>query len=201
MNTMRSFRRRRPTVVMRLAVAGFVAAVLGPFGALEAHHNSQAEYGAFGSPTMFVEGTIVAINWSNPHVSFDMKTTGGDIPAGQNWRFESHPIRIMNDYGFDREEFHVGDHVRIIGWKNVRGAPMIWPRAIQINDGPMKSNLRFTDMIDIAKGTFADMHIQPAANLNGSPPERAGPETVAKLREMGLIDAKGLMIWPPPGAR
>ena len=64
----------------------------------------------------------------------------------------------------------------------------------------MKSNLRFTDMIDIAKGTFAEMGIRPAANLNGSPPERAGPETVAKLREMGLIDQDGLMIWPPPGS-
>jgi len=52
-------------------------------------------------------------------------------------------------------------------------------------------------MIDIAKGTFDAMHIQPAANLNGSPPERAGPETVAKLKQMGLIDEKGLMIWPP----
>jgi Family of unknown function (DUF6152) len=178
------------------AAALALAAAL-PFAALEAHHNSQAEYGAFGSDTMVVEGDIVAIHWSNPHVSFDMKTTGGDIPAGENWRFESHPIQIMQAYGFAKEEFAVGDHVRIIGWKNVRGAPMVWPRAIQINDGPMKSNLRFTDMIDIAKGTFADLHIQPAANLNGSPPERAGAETVAKLREMGLIDKDGSMIWPP----
>ena len=200
MNTMRLLCRISQRGALRLALAGFAAAALAPFGAVEAHHNSQAEYGAFGSKTMVVEGTIVGINWANPHVSFDMKTTGGDIPAGENWRFESHPIRIMNEYGFQRDEFHVGDHVKIIGWKNLRGAPMIWPRAIQINDGPMKSNLRFTDMIDIAKGTFASMHIQPAANLNGSPPERAGPETVAKLREMGLIDANGKMIWPPPAS-
>ena len=79
----------------------------------------------------------------------------------------------------------------------MRGAPQIWPRAIQVNDGPMKSNLRFTDMIDIAKGVFESMHIQPAANLNGSPPARAGEETVAKLKQLGLIDEKGLMIWPP----
>jgi hypothetical protein len=42
------------------------------------------------------------------------------------------------------------------------------------------------------------MNIVPAANLNGSPPERAGADTVAKLAEMGLLDDKGLMIWPPP---
>lgn len=165
---------------------------------LDAHHNSQAEYGPFGSETLYVEGRIVAIHWSNPHVSFDMRTIGGDIPPEQNWRFESHPIRIMNAYGFEREEFSVGDTVRIIGWKNLRGAPMIWPRAIQINDGPMKSNLRFTDMIDIANGVFEGMGIQPPANLNGSPPQRAGTETVRKLEEMGLLDENGLMIWPPP---
>ncbi len=78
------------------------------------------------------------------------------------------------------------------------GAPMIWPRAIQVNDGPMRSNLRFTDMIDIAKGEFEAMNIVPAANLNGSPPDRAGTETVQKLAEMGLLDEQGLMIWPPP---
>jgi hypothetical protein len=172
-------------------------ALLLSAAALRAHHNSQAEYGPFGSETMYVEGEILRIDWSNPHVAFDMVTTGGDIPAGENWRFESHPIRIMIAYGFSREEFSVGDRVRIIGWKNLRGAPLIWPRAIQINDGPMKSNLRFTDMIDIAKGTFQDMGIQPAANLNGSPPERAGADTVARLEAMGLIDDEGLMIWPP----
>jgi hypothetical protein len=163
-----------------------------------AHHNSQAEYGPFGSPTMVVEGVIVGIHWGNPHVSFDMETTGGEIPAGEKWRFESHPINIMIAYGFAREDFAVGDAVRIIGWKSLRGAPMIWPRAIQINDGPMRSNLRFTDMIDIAKGVFEEMNIVPAANLNGSPPQRAGAETVAKLAEMGLLDEDGLMIWPPP---
>jgi len=52
-------------------------------------------------------------------------------------------------------------------------------------------------MIDIAKGVFEDMNIVPAANLNGSPPERAGADTVRKLAEMGLLDDDGLMIWPP----
>jgi hypothetical protein len=163
-----------------------------------AHHNSQAEYGPFGSETMYAEGTIVNVRWANPHVSFDIDTTGGDITPGEKWRFESHPINIMVAYGFASEDFHVGDRVRIIGWKSLRGVPMIWPRAVQVNDGPMRSNLRFTDMIDIAKGDFDAMNIVPAATLNGSPPERAGPETVVRLREMGLLDDDGMMIWPPP---
>ena len=75
---------------------------------------------------------------------------------------------------------------------------MMWPRAIQINDGPMRSNLRFTDMIDIANDVFEEMNIVPAANLNGSSPSRAGADAVEKLRDLGLIDDEGLMIWPPP---
>jgi hypothetical protein len=164
---------------------------------LSAHHSSQAEFGPFGSPTITIEGTIVDIDWANPHIGIDIRTTGGEVEAGKNWRLVSHPVQIMIDYGFAREEFAVGDQVKVIGWTNLRGAPQMWPRAIQVNDGPMKSNLRFTDMIDIAKGVFESMNIQPAANLNGSPPERAGAETVITLREMGLLDADGLMIWPP----
>jgi hypothetical protein len=178
-------------------VAVMAAAVVLQSAVVYAHHNSQAEFGAFGSDTIAVEGTIVDIHWGNPHISIDIRTTGGELPPGQNWRLVSHPIQIMNDYGFVREEFAVGDRVKLLGWKNLRGAPQIWPRAIQVNDGPMKSNLRFTDMIDIANGVFESLHIQPAANLNGSPPARAGAETVAKLEAMGLIDEKGLMIWPP----
>ena len=74
-----------------------------------------------------------------------------------------------------------------------------WPRAIQVNDGPLKSNLRFTDMIDIADGTFDAMGITPAANLAGSSPQRSGAATVRKLQELGYLDADGNMIWPLPG--
>jgi len=177
-----------------------VAAIALPLGSLLAHHNTQAEFGPFGAETIYVEGTIVAVNWSNPHISIDIQTTGGELPAGENWRLLSHPVRIMNEYGFEQEEFAVGDQVRVLGWTHLRKHPLIWPRAIQVNDGPLKSNLRFTDMIDIAKGVFEDMNIQPPANLNGSPPQRAGADTVRRLEEMGLLDAEGRMIWPPPSA-
>lgn len=184
----------RKTAILPLGAA---LALLSPMG-VDAHHDSQAEFGPFGSDTIHVEGTIAAVHWSNPHISIDIETTGGDLPAGEHWRLVSHPVQIMNAYGFVREEFNVGDHVNLLGWKHLRDQPLIWPRAIQINDGPMKSNLRYTDMIDIARGVFESMHIQPAANLNGSLPDRAGPETVAKLKAMGLLDEDGLMIWPPP---
>ena len=162
------------------------------------HHNTQTEYGAFDSATIEVEGTISRVIWGNPHVGIEITTTGGGVEAGEKWRVNSHPIQIQIDHGFTKEEFVVGATIKVIGWQNLRGLPTIWPRAIQTGDGPMKSNMRFTDMIDIAKGTFTSMNIVPAANLNGSPSVRAGEAYVAKLREMGLLEANGNMIWPAP---
>jgi hypothetical protein len=183
---------------MKIMSATITAALLAFAGQTQAHHNSEAEFGAFASKTIYVEGKIVRINWANPHISIDMETTGGDLPAGEHWRLVSHPIRIMQEYGFKRGDFAVGDTVKLYGWKNVRDQPQIWPRAIKVNDGPMRSNLRFRDMIDIANGTFESEHIVAPLNLNGSPPQRAGEDVVKKLREMGLLDDNGRMIWPPP---
>ncbi|MEY3659325.1 MAG: DUF6152 family protein [Pseudohongiellaceae bacterium] len=163
-----------------------------------AHHNTQTEYGAFDSATIVVEGTIGRVHWGNPHIGVEITTTGGDVEAGKKWRVNSHPIQIQIDHGFNKEDFVTGASIKVIGWQNLRGLPTIWPRAIQVGSGPMKSNMRFTDMIDIAKGTFTSMNIVPAANLNGSPSARAGEPYVAKLREMGLLDAKDNMIWPAP---
>jgi hypothetical protein len=163
-----------------------------------AHHSSQAEFGPFGSPTTQVEARIVAIHWGNPHISMDLEITGGSLRAGERWRLVSHPIRIMEEYGFKRDDFAVGDALKLLAWLHVRKQPLLWPRAIQVNDGPMRSNLRFTDMIDIANGVFDSLNIVAPLNLNGSPPARAGDETVNKLRELGLLDENGLMIWPPP---
>ena len=180
------------------SVAVALTALMMSASYLHAHPNTQAEFAAFGAPTIYVEGTIVDIHWANPHIGIDMQTTGGEVPAGQKWRLLSHPIRIMQDYGFAKEDFAVGDIVKLHGWTHNRNQPLMWPRAIQINDGPMRSNLRFTDMIDIANDVFEEKNFQPPANLNGSPPQRDGAEVVEKLREMGLLDEDGLMIWPPP---
>lgn len=165
-----------------------------------AHHNTQAEYGPFGSNFIRVEGTVTDIKWGNPHVAFQITVTGGDLPAdqiGQTWQVNSHPINVMLAYGFTKEEFAVGDKLSLLTWRHVRSTKHLWPRAIQVNDRPMKSNLRYTDMIDIANGTFAALNIEPAANLNGSAPIRAGADTVEKLGAMGLLDSEGNMIWPP----
>jgi len=178
----------------------FLVFSVASFATVQAHHNTQAEYGPFGSDFLRVQGTVTAVKWGNPHVAFTIEVTGGDLPAaeiGKQWQVNSHPINVMIAYGFSQDEFKVGDKMNLLTWKHVRGTRNLWPRAIQLNDAPMKSNLRYTDMIDIAKGTFESLNILPAANLAGSSPIRAGADTVEKLGQMGLLDSDGNMIWPP----
>ena len=175
--------------------------LLLPFG-VAGHHNTQAEYGPFGSDFIKVDGVVTDIRWGNPHIQIEIEVTGGDLPAsetGKKWVVNSHPINVMIAYGFQKEEFAVGDRLHLLTWRHVRGINHLWPRAIQVNDGPLKSNLRFTDMIDIAEGTFDALGITPAANLAGSSPQRSGAATVRKLEELGYLDAEGNMIWPLPG--
>ncbi len=180
-----------------LLFSSFIIATVFCTSTLFAHHSSTAQFGEFGSNTKTFEGTIVDIKWGNPHITMDVEITGGDLQPGSKWRLLSHPTNVQEAYGFTKEEFSVGDTIKIIGWLGLRNQPVFWPRAIQVNDGPLKSNLRYTDMIDIANGTFESMGIQPAANLNGSSPARAGEEAAKKLGEMGLLDASGNVIWPP----
>jgi hypothetical protein len=164
-----------------------------PFSSLYAHHNTHSEFGWFDTPTMSFEGKIVKIAWGNPHVAIDVENS-----VGEKWRLVSHPINVTNTHGFKKEQFAVGDTLKVIGWKHLRGKPLIWLRAIQNGDGPMLSIMRFSDMQDIANGTLEQLNITPAASLAGSSPQRAGPEAVKKLGEMGLLDDEGLVIWPPP---
>jgi hypothetical protein len=121
------------------------------------------------------------------------------LKTGKTWVVNSHPVNVMVAYGFNKDEFAVGDRLHLLTWRHVRGINHLWPRAIQVNDGPLKSNLRYTDMIDIADGTFTALGITPAANLNGSSPQRSGAATVRRLREQGFLDSDGNMIWPLPG--
>ena len=185
------------SLLLKTVCSIFIAAALLFTGSLFAHHSSQAQFGEFGSNTKNFEGRIAKISWGNPHITMDIEITGGDIPAGEKWRLLSHPTGVQEAYGFEKSDFAVGDTISIIGWLGLRDQPVFWPRAIKVNDGPMRSNLRFTDMIDIANGTFEAMNIQAPANLNGSPPVRAGEEVTAKLAEMGLLDENGNVIWPP----
>jgi len=162
-----------------------------------AHHSVPAEYGPSSTPTHYIEGRIVKVMWRNPHVYVNIESTGGELEPGQNWRLTTHPIHIAEGtYGFSKEAFNVGDTVKVHGWFHLRKQPLFHIRAIAINDGPMRSMLRFADLRDIIAGTFKAKGITPTTTLHGSDPSRIGEENVARLAEMGWLDADGMVKVP-----
>lgn len=162
-----------------------------------AHHSVPGEFGDSSRPTTYIEGEIVKIMWRNPHVFINFKTTGGDVEVGKNWRLTTHPTHILDEtYDFHKEQFAIGDTLKMHGWKHLRGQPMFHPRALQINDGPMRSMLRFADARDIVAGTLLEKNIVPTKTLDGSNPGRAGKETVEGLRAMGFLDDENMIKLP-----
>ena len=161
------------------------------------HHSVPAEYGDSGTPAHYIEGTINRVIWANPHIFINIVTSGGEVEAGENWRLTTHPINIMTGtYGFRSDDFAEGDEVKVYGWFHLRGQPLFQIRAISVNDGPMQSTLRFSDLRDIVKGTLADRKIIPTTNINGTSPGRAGAGTVQALGEMGYLDEQGNVNLP-----
>ncbi len=162
-----------------------------------AHHSVPGEFGPSSRATIYVEGKVVKIMWRDPHVFINFETTGGEVEPQQNWRLTTHPIHILRDtYDFHKEQFSVGDTIRMHGWTHLRGQPMFHPRALQVNDGPMRSLLRFADARDIVAGTFDAKGISPTKTLDGSNPGRAGQETVDGLRKLGYLDENDMIKLP-----
>jgi hypothetical protein len=140
---------------------------------------------------------VFGLKWITPHLFINIEATGGEVEAGENWRLTTHPIHIMEDtYSIHKDDFKEGDSVKIEGWFHIRGQPLMQIRAIQVNDGPLRSTLRFADMRDIVNGNYKTSNILPPKTLQGSNPGRSGKETVAGLRELGFLDDEGNMKLP-----
>jgi hypothetical protein len=187
----------RQAIIMQKAKVAIVSAILIIAGSAQAHHSVPAEYGDVRGPTTYVEGKIVKVMWRNPHIFINIETTGGELTAGENWRLTTHPIHIMEDtYGFSKDDFAVGDSILVHGWLHIRGQPLMQMRAVQVNDGPRRSTLRFADLREIVAGTFKSFGIEPTPTLQGMDPARTGEETIGKLRDMGWLDEDGMVNIP-----
>lgn len=170
---------------------------LAAVGTALAHHGVPAEYGDSSQPTSYVEGTIVKVMWRNPHIFINIRSTGGDVPADENWRLTTHPVHIMEGtYEMEKEQFVEGAAVRVHGWKHIHGQPLMQIRAIQVDDGPMRSTLRFADLRDVLSDELKSSGIQPAATLDGSDPGRLGKDIVERLKEIGWVGEDGMVTVP-----
>jgi hypothetical protein len=81
--------------------------VLG-FGGIAAAHHSNAAYDLDHPQTM--EGTVKAVNWTNPHISFVIEKDAKSGEAAVTWVFEVSSPGVLTRSGWTKRSLQPGDH-------------------------------------------------------------------------------------------
>jgi Family of unknown function (DUF6152) len=79
--------------------------VLG-FGGIAAAHHSNAAYDL----PQTMEGTVKAVNWTNPHISFVIEKDAKSGESASTWVFEVSSPGVLTRSGWTKRSLQVGDH-------------------------------------------------------------------------------------------
>jgi Family of unknown function (DUF6152) len=93
--------------IVPLAVSLVVSLVLG-FGGIAAAHHSNAAYDLDHPQTM--EGTVKAVNWTNPHISFVIEKDAKNGEPAATWVFEVSSPGVLTRSGWTKRSLQPGDH-------------------------------------------------------------------------------------------
>jgi hypothetical protein len=81
----------------------------------EAHHSFAAQYDSDKPITL--SGTIVRVDWTNPHMHFSLEVKDGKGAVVQ-WTFECYPPNMLVRQGWQRGvTLKPGTHVTVAGWR------------------------------------------------------------------------------------
>jgi hypothetical protein len=93
--------------IVPLAASLVVSLVLG-FGGIAAAHHSNAAYDLDHPQTM--EGTVKAVNWTNPHISFVIEKDAKNGEPAATWVFEVSSPGVLTRSGWTKRSLQPGDH-------------------------------------------------------------------------------------------
>jgi Family of unknown function (DUF6152) len=100
---------------------------------VSAHHSFAAEYD--GDKPVTVSGTVVRIDWNNPHIHFyvDVKDDSGTLTQ---WKFEGYPPNMLVRQGWKKDEtLKPGDRVTVFGWRSRLETNGAASRLVTFTDG------------------------------------------------------------------
>jgi hypothetical protein len=84
-----------------------VSLVFG-LGGIAAAHHSNAAYDLDHPQTM--EGTVKAVNWTNPHITFVIEKDAKGGEAASTWVFEVSSPGVLTRSGWTKRSLQPGDH-------------------------------------------------------------------------------------------
>lgn len=155
------------SAAMLTLLALSLSAPLAPLAPAFAHHSIASEYGGGKGPTKPLEGKVTKVRWSNPHIEIYIESPGSNGLAAGEWVVNSHaPGLLARTYGIRPGEIKVGDSVKMVGWESQQGVPRFHMRAISINDGPMRSTHRSSDIKELKEGTMGSIVPAPGTTAD-----------------------------------
>jgi hypothetical protein len=102
------------------------------FPVVSAGHHSVAEYDR--NDIVELEGEIVSVHWSNPHIGFTMAVVNAD-GSTQIWGLEAQDLNSQNRRGVPRDLLQVGAIVRAAGYPSTRREGFMFMSNILLPDG------------------------------------------------------------------
>src|SRR5262249_44996335 len=118
---------------LRVALAGVLIGVAQP---VHGHHSFAAEYDANRPITL--NGSIVRVEWTNPHVWIFLDVTRRDVPRTR-WAVESSTPNTLVRNGVRRELLSPGTNVTVSGYQARSGQPSIRGLSLTIGNGEVLS--------------------------------------------------------------
>jgi hypothetical protein len=89
-------------------VVSLAASLVFGFGGIAAAHHSNAAYDLEHPQTM--EGTVKAVNWTNPHISFVIEKDAKNGEPAVTWVFEVSSPGVLTRSGWTKRSLQPGDH-------------------------------------------------------------------------------------------
>lgn len=117
-----------------LAATAIAFACLGT--SIAAHHSFAAEYD--GTKAIRLVGTLVKIEWTNPHTYFyiDVKEPDGSVT---HWGLEAGSPGALSRRGFKRGDLKLGDTIIVDGYRARDGSNLADARRVTLPDGRVVS--------------------------------------------------------------
>ena len=121
------------TVLVKLfRVIASVALLVAPAAVVLAHHSFAAEFDA--NKPVTIKGTVVLVEWSNPHSWIHIEVTGPDGKV-ERWAVEGGAPNALIRRGWNKNSLPVGLEITVEGFQAKDGSLRANGRDITFPDG------------------------------------------------------------------